>query len=358
VPILSDPTPETCPGIVDAVPDALVVVDGAGLVRFANARAEAFFGRPRHQLRGRPAGELVPGLDHAVQQSLADRCPDERLELSAARGPGVEHPVEVWLVRVPVDADEMVAVTVRDDSERRSLRDASARMRDELFASVSHELRTPLTSIIGYTELLVDMGEQAVSEQAARLIAVIERNAERELRLVEDLLTLAALGAATLTVQPAPTDLGPLAEEVVRAHAAVAREAGVELRHETRAEACVRGDAHRLQQVVRNLVGNALKFTATGGVVTVTTSADGAHGVLVVEDQGVGIATEELPRLFEGLYRGAHAVSAHLPGAGLGLPIVKGIVDAHGGEVDVESRRGRGTRVLVRIPLAEPPSDG
>ena len=358
MPILSDPTPETCPGIVDAVPDAVVLVDAAGAVRYANARAAGVLRRTRaRSWSERPAGALVPGLELAVKQVLADGRPDERLELSAVRGNVAEHPVEVWLARVAVDSDdEMVAVTVRDDSERRSLRDASARMRDELFASVSHELRTPLTSIIGYTELLVDMGEQAVSEQAARLIAVIERNAERELRLVEDLLTLASLGASTLTVQPAPTDLAPIVEEVVRTHAATADEAGVELRWTAPAEVCVRGDAQRLQQVVRNLVGNAIKFTPAGGAVALAISTDGDHGVLVVEDQGIGVSPEELPRLFEGLFRGTHAVAAHLPGAGLGLPIVKGIVDAHGGEVDVESRHGQGTRVLVRLPLAEPPA--
>jgi protein-histidine pros-kinase len=339
---------------VDALPDAVVVVDDAGTVRYANARAEAFFGSLRHQLLGCPAGDLVPGLDQAVKQLLVAGATDERLELSARRPPAGEHPVEVWLARVAVGPGQMAAVTVRDDREGRLLREASARMRDELFASVSHELRTPLTSIIGYTELLVDMGEQALSEQAARLISVIERNAERELRLVEDLLTLASLGASGgLTVQPAPTALAPIADAVVHAHAAAAAEAGVELRSAATGDVWVRGDAPRIEQVLRNLVGNAIKFTPAGGQVTVAISTDEGHGVLAIEDQGVGVAPDELPLLFEGLFRGDHAVSAHLPGAGLGLPIVKGIVDAHGGEIDVESERGEGTRVVVRLPLAE-----
>ena len=355
MPTLSEPTPETCRGIVDAVPDAVVVVDATGCVRYANARAEVFFGSLRHQLVNRPAGELVPGLDHAVNQLLVDGGPDERLELSAVRPPTGEHPVEVWLARV-TGGDELVAVTIRDDRERRSLREASARMRDELFASVSHELRTPLTSIIGYTELLVDMGEQAISEQAARLVGIIERNAERELRLVEDLLTLASLGGSGgLSVEPAPTELGAIADKVVRANAAAAAEADIELRCAAPGEVWVRGDAPRLEQVLRNLVGNAIKFTPSGGHVTVATSAVDTHGVVSVEDQGVGVAADELPLLFDGLFRGAHAVTEHLPGAGLGLPIVKGIVDAHGGEIDVESERGHGTRVLVRLPLVERP---
>ncbi len=354
MPTLSDPTPETFAGLVDAVPDALVVVDAGGVVRFANARAAAFFGEERDELVGRPAGTLVPGLDQAAAQLLVAGGPEETHELSAVRGAGVEHPVEAWLARVAVAEHEVVAVSIRDDSERRTLREASARLRDELFASVSHELRTPLTSIIGYTELLVDMGEQAVSEQAAHLISVIERNAERELRLVEDLLTLASLGASTLTVQATVTDLGPVAEQVVRHQASAALEAGLELRCDVTEQVWVRGDAPRLQQVLRNLVGNAVKFTPEGGTVTVTVGSERGHGVLLVEDQGIGVSADELPRLFEGLFRGTHAVAAHLPGAGLGLPIVKGIVDAHGGEVDVESQHGQGTRVIIRIPLADP----
>jgi protein-histidine pros-kinase len=353
VPILSDPTPETCPGIVDAVPDALVVVDDAGVVRYANARAETFFGVALRELVGRSVGPLVPGLDVAVRQALAESRPDERLELSAVVDGAGEHPVEVWLARVAVGSDEMVTVSIRDDCEQRSLREASTRMRDELFAAVSHELRTPLTSIIGSTELLAEMDDVSLPERAARLIRVIERNAERELRLVEDLLTLASIGASTLTVQPAPTDLAAIADAVVAAHQATAAEADVELRCTSPGEVWVQGDAHRLQQAVCNLVGNALKFTPAGGLVTVVLDSESQHGALVVEDQGVGVSAEELPLLFEGLFRGTHAVAAHLPGAGLGLPIVKGIVEAHGGEIDVQSQHGHGTRVLVRIPLAE-----
>jgi len=342
------------PGIVAALPDALLVVDATGAVRFANARAEVLFAHPRHQLVGRSADKLVPGLCDAARALLDHAGPDARLELTARQLDRDDVPVEVCLARLREDGEPLVTATIRDDSERRSLREASTRMRDDLFASVSHELRTPLTSIIGYTEILVDMGEHAVSGRAAELLAVIESNATRELRLVEDLLTIASLGASTFTVQPAPTDLAPIAEEVVRAHAATAAEAGVELRCAAPAEVCVRGDALRLQQVVRNLVGNAIKFTPAGGVVTVAISADGDHGVVVVEDQGIGVSPEELPRLFEGLFRGTHAVTAHLPGAGLGLPIVKGIVDAHGGHIDVQSRHGEGMRVAVRLPLADP----
>ncbi|QBR91708.1 ATP-binding protein [Nocardioides euryhalodurans] len=343
MPTLSQPTPEVLSGIVDASPDALVVVARDGAVRFANTAAESLFGRPRDELVGARVADLVPDLGLVVSS--------ERLELVAV-GPAGELPVEVWASPVSDAGEPLLAVTVRDLRGRPSLAEASARMRDDLIASVSHELRTPLTSIIGYTEILVDMGEQAVSQQAAELLSVIERNAARELRLVEDLLTLASLKTSGLAFCASPTDLVAVVADVVGDHASTATEAGVQLHHSGPSQLWVAGDVARLGQVVRNLVGNALKFTPAGGRVVVELSAQATHGVLVITDQGVGVAAEELPRVFERLYRGAHAVAAHLPGAGLGLPIVKGIVDAHGGDIDVESEQGRGTRFVVRIPLA------
>jgi signal transduction histidine kinase len=338
---------------VDAVPDALLVVDAGGTVRFANVCAERLLRRDGALLVGESASLLLPGVLDAVARTLADRAQPLRVELLATCADGVEVAVDARLSRFEDSGEELVLVVLSDDTERPSLQDASARMRDELFASVSHELRTPLTSILGYTEILVDMGEHGVSGQAAELLAVIERNAERELRLVEDLLTLAALGGTGLRVTPAPTDLAPVVAEVLQELAPSATGAGVLLRHTGTEELWVSGDAHRLRQVVSKLVGNAIKFTPTGGSVGVALSTEGGHAVLCVENQGVGVAPHELPRLFDGLFRGAHAVSAHLPGAGLGLPIVKGIVDAHGGEIDVESEHGEGTRVLVRLPLAD-----
>ena len=348
MPTLSQPTPEVFSGIVDASPDALVVVARDGAVRFANTAAESLFGRPRGELVGGRVADLVPDLGLVVSS--------ERVELVAV-GPAGELPVEVWASPVTDAGEPLLAVTVRDLRGRPSLAEASARMRDDLIASVSHELRTPLTSIIGYTEILVEMGEQAVSQQAAELLSVIERNAARELRLVEDLLTLASLKTSGLAFHASPTDLVAVVADVVRDHALPATEAGVQLHHSGPSQLWVAGDVARLGQVVRNLVGNALKFTPAGGRVAVELSAQATHGVLVITDQGIGVAAEELPRVFERLYRGAHAVAAHLPGAGLGLPIVKGIVDAHGGDIDVESEQGRGTRFVVRIPLAtgQPP---
>ncbi len=203
--------------MVDATADALVVVDTDGVVRLVNAQAEAMFGVPREELVGGTAHELVPGVFHALGTTgaAADTWQSTHLSARAVRRDGCDFPAEISMSPVQSADGMLTCASIRDVSDRHAVREASERIRDELIATMSHELRTPLTSILGYTEILVDMGEQAVSEQASRLLAIVRRNAERELKLVEDLLTLAALGSAGIHVDPVPTDVGPLVRDVI-----------------------------------------------------------------------------------------------------------------------------------------------
>lgn len=364
VPPLSEPTLEVYRGMVDVAPDAMIAVDAeTGVIRLVNAQAGAVFGYPRDELVGQPVEMLIPEWRRDVHRAhragyaaepTARRMGHPGDDLRAVRRDGTELPVEVSLAPLPAVGEvRLVAAAIRDVSERRAIQEASERMRDELIATVSHELRTPLTSILGYTEILVDMGEEALSEQAARLLAIVRRNAERELKLVEDLLTLAFLGTSGLVVQPEPIDVAPVVRAVLEDLATMADEAGVELVYGGLDSLRVSGDAPRLSQVLSNLVTNAVKFTPRGGRVDVRLLVEGNHGVLEVEDQGMGVAAEDLPLVFDRMYRAPEVVAAQLPGAGLGLPIVKGIVDAHEGAIDVESEPGIGTRVHVRLPLAD-----
>ena len=361
VPTHSEPAPEVYRGLVDVVPDAVVAVAAAtGLIRWVNAQAEAMFGRPREELLGRPLDVLLPERFRDVHLrehlDLAGRPGGSairaRLDVSAVGHDGAEFPVEMILAPLETGRERLVAVALRDASERATIREASERLRDELIATVSHELRTPLTSILGYTEILVDMGEEAISEQAAALLAIVQRNAERELRLVEDLLTLAVMRTDPLVLEPRPTDLGEVLASVLEGLAPQAASAGVALSRTGPATLWVVGDAARLAQVLTNLLLNAIKFTPEGGRIEVRLRVEGAHAVLEVEDQGHGVHAEELPQVFDRLYRAPRVVAAQVPGAGLGLPIVKGIVDAHLGAVDVASEPGEGTTVQVRLPLA------
>lgn len=346
MPPTNDPAHDLYRDMVDVTPDAMLAVDAATReIRLVNARAAELFGYERAELIGQQVDVLVHGLPLAAPS---------RTEVAARHRDGGELPVETWLSPLPA-SETLVGVALRDAADRRSVAEASERMRDELIATVSHELRTPLTSILGYTELLVEMGVDAVGEDAARLLGIVRRNAQRELKLVEDLLTLAGLGTASVLVRPEPTDLGAVTRSVVEELAPLAADAGVELVGAGEPEVWVVGDAQRLAQVLGNLVTNALKFTECGGRVEVRLSLEEGHGLVEVEDQGMGVHADELPKVFERLYRSPAVVAGQFPGAGIGLPIVKGIVDAHDGHVDVVSELGQGTTVQVKLPLAAAP---
>jgi signal transduction histidine kinase len=223
------------------------------------------------------------------------------------------------------------------------------RLKDEFFALVSHELRTPLTSIIGYLELVLD-DEEELSDDARRFLEVVERNAKRLLRLVGDMLFVAQVEAGRLSLESAEVNLGMIAAESVEAARPAAERAGVTLSLDATPVKPMVGDRDRFGQMIDNLVSNALKFTPDEGRVDVRLSDAGDHAVVEVSDTGMGIPDEEQQRLFERFFRASSATSRAVPGAGLGLTIVKTIVEAHGGTVGLTSREGEGTTVRVQLP--------
>ena len=224
--------------------------------------------------------------------------------------------------------------------------------KDEFFGLISHELRTPLTSIIGYTDLIKDFQDDGVSPQAMKWIDVIDRNARRQLRLVQDLLMLARLEARRFEIQREPVDMG----EIVRGHVDDARDAAAAKRIEIdlidARVGKLSGDPHRLGQVIENLVSNAIKFSPDGGRVEVELRDVGAQTVLDVSDQGIGIPDDEVNKVFDRLFRASTASEMHIQGTGLGLTIVKAIVEEHGGTIGVSSQVGSGTRFRVLLPHA------
>jgi signal transduction histidine kinase len=224
------------------------------------------------------------------------------------------------------------------------------RLKDEFVSLVSHELRTPLTSIRGYIELLLD-DETPSADRRRRYLEIVDRNSERLLELVSDLLFLAQIEAGKLAIERGQVDLSKIVEECIETSSPVADSRGIELSAQIERVPRLEGDRARLAQVLDNLVSNGLKFTESGGRVDVWLRADNGTAVLEVEDTGAGIPVDEQEHLFERFFRSSTATENAVPGTGLGLTITKAIVERHGGRIEVESAENAGTTVRVSLPL-------
>jgi signal transduction histidine kinase/HAMP domain-containing protein len=326
--------------VLDATPDAIALLDRDGAVIVDNPpmrEVRQAFG-PRASAIDQH-GALVPLHDDDAQ---ADRR-DEIMLL------GTRRVFARYVAPVRDGGGQPIGrlVVLREITGERE----AERAQEEFFALVSHELRTPLTAILGYVELLLAEDGETIADEHQRHLEVVERNAQRLLRLVGDLLFAAQVEHGSLLFEPRAVDLGELARDAVDAARPRAESAGIELSTQIEAVGPCLGDHDRLAQVLDNLISNALKFTPPGGRVTVQLGQDGASARLAVGDTGVGIPAEDLSRLFDRFYRATNATARAVPGLGLGLTIVRAIVEGHGGSVHVDSDVGRGTTFAVLLPL-------
>jgi len=258
--------------------------------------------------------------------------------------------------RVEVGAtDEVAEVEVAFNEMADGLHEARRRER-EFLVSVSHDLRTPLTTIGGYTEALRE--GRVAPEEVERVAGVIHRESGRLGRLVEDLMLLSRIEAREFSLRPEPVDLAGHLEGVAETFRGKAEAAGVVLETETAAMPEVLIDADRIAQVIGNLIENALRYTPAGGKVRVGLREQDGYARISVADSGPGIAPEDLPRIFERLYVTHRYRPLRPEGSGLGLSIVKELVDAMAGITEVTSNPEEGTTVVVRVPMAPPPTPG
>jgi signal transduction histidine kinase len=228
------------------------------------------------------------------------------------------------------------------------------RMKTEFISSVSHELRTPLTSIRGYLEMLRD-GEHALPEEMVqRFLAIIDRNSEHLLSLIEDLLLLSRMDAGQYTARDREISVDGIVRSAVSMLQPAVQQAllTVSVRVDDELPA-VAGDPGQLERVVINLLSNAVKFSAPGGQIAIRAKRARGGVAISIKDDGMGIAPEEQHQLFTRFFRTAAARERGIPGTGLGLAVVRGIVKGHGGTVEVGSAPGRGTTMTVRLPAAK-----
>ncbi len=342
--------------ILASMADGVVVVDPALQIRLANTAFQSAF-----NLRGTPQGRTIlqalrnPEVERALREIVETGTPFARALGLPANG---RH---FFLNAAPVRNAEGavlgVAAIFHDITRLKQLE----QVRRDFVANVSHELRTPLSIFQGYLEMLLDTPDLA-EERRTETLHILQRHSARLNALVEDLLTLARLEQRQGAFEPEPVDPAALlaAAELDWRHQYTEKEVHLRV-EETDGLPLIRGELLRLEQVMNNLLENALKYTPAQGCVTLSTrllpatTSQGGMVEISVADTGSGIPQSDLPHIFERFYRADKARSRHLGGTGLGLAIVKHIIMLHGGSVHAESCPG-GTTVRFCLPIAEPES--
>lgn len=360
--------------LAELCPDVMYVEFG-GKISYVNAAAVRFFGaNGTSALLGRVPAELASANSKAHVAARAEQLTEIGQSLPAApeewlRLDGTKVPVEATAALVPWKRSRGILVILRDVSERRraeeekthllaserSARSAAERasqMKDEFLATLSHELRTPLTAILGWAHVLV--GGRTSEAVKAQGLETIERNARAQTKLVEDLLDMSSIISGKLRMEMRRLSPVSFVEAAIETIQPTADAKGIRLvRRLDRDAGPLRGDANRLQQVVWNLLTNAVKFTPAGGTVEVILERVGSHIEITVADSGQGISAEFLPYVFDRFRQADSSIRRQHSGLGIGLAIAKQLVELHGGTVRAESEgEGRGTAFVVALPIA------
>jgi signal transduction histidine kinase len=355
---------------VSVTEQAIIGTDLTGLVDAFNPGAEKMLGVAVREAEGKlhidefhlenellerardlsyPAGATVlnPGFSALVESARLGVA--EVREWSYVRSDGTTIPIELSVTPRLDKSGEIVGYlfVAYDQTKAREV----ARLKDEFVGLISHELRTPLSSILGYLELLRDDEDTPLSDSQLRYLSVAERNAHRLLRLVGDLLFTAQVESGKFNLDQKEQDLVPIILASVESARPVATAAGITLHTELVEGLIVNGDSVRIGQACDNLISNAIKFTPSGGSVTLGLSEAGSDVVITVKDTGMGIAASELNKLFSRFFRASTATRNAVPGVGLGLVITRAIIRAHGGDMGVTSEEGVFTCFSMTLPL-------
>lgn len=344
--------------ILESISDNFVALDRDWRVTYINAAAARLNGLAPEQILGRIHWEVWPQsvgteVEWQYRRALTEQIP-AHFEI-------FYEPLNCWVEVHAYPSSEGLSIYFRDVTERKLTELALAqqserlieanRLKDEFLATVSHELRTPLNAILGWTQML--LAGKVAQAATHRALETIERNARTQNQLIEDILDVSRIISGKLRLEVQPVDLVTVIEAALDTVHPAAEAKGIRLTAVLDPEAGpVAGDSGRLQQVVWNLLSNAVKFTPKGGRVQVQLLRIDSHIEIVVSDTGVGISQALLPLVFERFRQGDGSSSRAYGGLGLGLAIVRHLVELHGGSVVAESAgEDQGTVFTVHLPL-------
>jgi len=370
-----------CRHFSELSPQPMVAVEGTThIVRYLNDAFARLVGKERADLIGRPFAEAVPEGETNGCLALLDRVyatgiPEMLAEQEHGQTPPVYWSYSVWAILGQDERPMGVMLQVTDATEIAIFRtqvvamngqlllsaarqhelteaaDRANRLKDEFLATLSHELRTPLTAIIGWVDMLRSFDLDPVDSSHA--VEVIQRNAQMQVKLIDDMLDVSRIITGKLRLNVQPVDLGTIISAAVETlrPAAQAKKIPLQVQIDA-ATGQVSGDSDRLQQVAWNIISNAIKFTPKGGRVVVRVARVESQAEVTVSDTGQGIAPEFLPHVFDRFQQADATTTRAFGGLGLGLAIVRQLVDLHGGTVRVESAgKGLGATFTVTLPL-------
>ena len=344
--------------ILSCMMEGVVVLDTDGRVILVNQMAQSIFRLPPDaNVLGMSTVEILrhPEMQALIREMVGSDSARDTLQRQVPLGDDCWFTVNAARLKDSRGRLLGYVLVFHEVTELKRLE----QIRADFVANVSHEMRTPLTAIQGYAETLLDDPPND-PRKARQFLQVVKRHSERMGRLIDDLLALSDLEMGNVSLRMQQVAARPLTERVLELFRTQANRKHIRIRADVDADAPhLLGDEDRLQQLLINLVDNAVKYTPEHGEVAVEArlepGANGSRGpraALTVSDTGCGIPEKDLPRLTERFYRVDKARSRELGGTGLGLAIVKHITQAHGGELKIESRLGKGTRVSVHLPCA------
>lgn len=362
-------------GILRISPEAIIVTDGAQRITLFNEGAERIFGYAAAEVTGKSIEMLIPPearKGHGEHVRKFKDSPDTsrfmsaRQEIGALAKGDVVFPAEASISKLELQGETVFTVLLHDITERKKARqlllaakdeaESANRAKSEFLANMSHELRTPLNAILGFSEVIRSqvLGPVGIAKYV-EYADDVHRSGEHLLEIISDILDVARIDAGQISLEEDIVSVEELIESSVMLIRERAGAGDLDLALELPSDMpSIMCDRRKVKQIVINLLSNAVKFTERGGRVSVGARIDDGSGEAVIEvrDSGVGMAVEDIPRVMEPFTQIASPMTRQHEGTGLGLPLVKKLVELHGGSIDMETAPGEGTTVRVRLPAS------